>query len=300
MHPLKPVRRTLSVDGVTASVDVPVQTLTDTLASILGAAVYPCRPLRGMGYSHAAELVHPDTLARRCVVQYGDAHSKPNVLAEGTHEYDAPALYDALCLHFAGQWSPSRLDVALDFHDSPESFDTLARMLLDFAASRGITIDQRGDWERGKARTLYLYSRESRFYVRLYEYRAKHGHGPDCRLELETKLKRQEERLTLTTRAPLEILAMCPATFEVVQALDLLDERIPVTPGPRAPSSVERDKAFLAATAAPALLRLAAHHHGDLMAAVLDVLAYRDETARTRRLTRERPTVTIQAICNPE
>lgn len=300
MHPLKATRRTLSIDAVTASVDVPVQTLTDTLAATLGASVYPCRPLRGMGYSHAAELVHPDTLGRRCVIQYGEAHSKPNVVAEGTHEYDAPALYEALCLHFAGLWSPSRLDAALDFHDSPQAFDILARLLLDFAAQRGITIDQRGDWERGIKRTLYLYSRESRFYVRLYEYKEHHGHGPDCRLELETKLKRAAERLALTNRTPLEMLAMCPATFEVVQALDLLSERIPVTPGPRPPSSIERDKAFLASTAAPALLRLIAHHAGAIEAAVLDLLTYRDETARTRRLLTERPSVTIPGDCNPE
>lgn len=300
MHPLKRTRRTLSIDAVTASVDVPVQTLTDTLAGVLGAAVYPCRPLRGMGYSHAAELVHPDTLGRRCVVQYGDAHSKPNVVAEGTHDYDAPALYEALCVHFAGQWSPSRLDPALDFHDAPEAFDTLARQLLDFAARRGITIDQRGDWERGKSRTLYLYSRTSRFYLRLYEYRQYHGHGPDCRLELEIKLKRPGERLDLANRAPLEMLTMCPATFHVVHALDLMSESIKVTPGPRPPSTIERDKAFLASTAYPALARLIAHHAGAIETAILDVLAYRDETQRTLALLHERPSVTIPGVCNPE
>lgn len=294
MHPLKGTRRTLSIDAVTASVHgETVQELAPRLAKILRCEVYPARPPRGMGYSHAAELVHPDTLGRRCLIAYGEMHSKPCVMAEGTHKGDAPALYEALCLNYAGRWSPSRLDAALDFHDAPQAFDILARQLLDFALKRGITIDQLGDWERGKGRTLYLYSRTSRFYVRLYEYRQHHGHGPDCRLELEIKLKRQHERLALTERAPLEMLAMCPATFEVLRTLDLMGESIPVTMGPRAPCSLERDRAFLAATAYPALLRMIAHHAGAIEDAIRDVIAYREETERTRGLLVGSQAVTI-------
>jgi hypothetical protein len=222
------------------------------------------------------------------------------VFAEGTHEYDAPALYDALCTHFAGYWYPSRLDPALDFYDAPEAFDTLAKQLLAFCVRKNIKPDYRGDWLNGHGRTLYVYSRESRFYVRLYEYRDHHGHGPDCRLELEVKLKRPAERLALAARAPMEMLAMCPATFEIVEALDLMSERIPVTPGPRPPASIDRDRAFLAATAGPALLRLIAHHLGSIEAAILDVLAYRDETERARALCRESPSVTIRASSDPE
>ena len=292
-HPLKTTRKALSFDAVTATVHVPVQTLADTLAKHFSGTLQPCRPLRGMGYSHAAEIVHPDTMGRRCVVQHGEAHTHPNCVAEGTHEYDAPGLYDALQQHFADVWYPTRLDPALDFYDAPDAFDILSQQLLAFCARKNLKPDYRGDWLNGHGRTLYVYSRESRFYVRLYQYKQYHGHGPDCRLELEVKLKGRELRHRLTKLGPVDILSMCPATFEIVQALDLRDERIPVTPGPRPPNSLERDKAFLSSTAYPALARLIAHHAGAIEAAILDVLAYREETERTKRLLSELPSVTI-------
>lgn len=285
---LRDARKTISIDAVTATVDLPVQTLSNRLAAALGGTVQPCRPLRGMGYSHAAELVHPDTMGRRCVIQYGSAHTKPNVVAEGTESYDAPALYETLCQNFAGKWLPSRLDPALDIHQD-DAFDLVSPMLLEFAKSRGVTIDQRGDWERGHGRTLYLYSRESAFYVRLYEYRAHHGYGPPCRLEVEIKLK-AKHRERLATLAPWEMLSLCPASQHVLNEIGVELPRLVLTAGPRPPSSVERDKAFLARTAWPALNRMIGHHLGDIEAAVLDVALYREQSAEIRAvLTGRKP-----------
>lgn len=289
MDTLKRTAKSLSIDAVTASVDTDVNDLMRTLNAALGTTALPCRPLRGMGYSHAAELVNPDTLKRRAVIQYGDAHSKPNVVAEGTESYDAPAVYEALCVHYAGRWYPSRLDPALDFHDEG-AFDEAAAILLAFAKERGVTIDQRGDWERGKARTLYLYSRTSNFYVRLYEYRAKHGYGPHCRLEVEVKLKGRTRREALAATPPWEMLSMCTATHRLlVDALDLDLQRIVLTEGPRPPTSVQRDLAFLASTAYPALMRIIAHHSGAIEAAIASVLEYRTETDRLRALLKADP-----------
>jgi hypothetical protein len=241
-----------------------------------------------MGYNHAAELGSPDNEGRRCVVQYGDAHSKPCVVAVGTDEFDAPAVYEALCRDFAGKWLPSRLDPALDVHDE-SAFDKLAVILVAFAKARGIKIDQRGDWQRGQSRTLYLYSRESSFYLRLYEYRAYHGYGPPCRLEVEIKLKaRHRERLA--SLAPWEMLSLCPAASHVLDELGVELPRLILTPGPRPPTTVERDRRFLANTAYPALTRMIGHHLGDIEAAVLDVITYRQETDRIRKeLTSGKP-----------
>lgn len=282
-HPLAHCRLSLSIDAVTATVRTNVQTLTNTLEAALGATAHPCRPLRGMGYTHAAELLTGDALGRRAVVQYGTAHEHPNVVAEGTSTFDAPALYEALCANFAGDWYPSRLDPALDFHDDA-AFDVLARLLLDFAKARGIKIDQRGDWERGTGRTLYLYSRESQFFVRLYEYRAHHGYGPPCRLEVEIKLKGQDKRARLASMTPWDMLRSCPASHHVLTTIGVDLAPLKVSEGPRPPTTIERDLAFLSSTAFPALLRLVAHHGGVLDAALSAVFAYRDETARIRAL----------------
>lgn len=282
MNRLKGTSLTLSVDAVTASVEATTQELCDTLAAILGGSLHPTRAPHGYGYSHAAEIVHPDTMARRVLVMHGKAHSKPCVFAEGTHEYDAPALYDALTTHYAGCWKPSRIDVALDL-DHPEAFDIINGELVAFALERNIKLDQRGDWDRGHGRTRYLYSRVGNFFVRLYEYLDHHGHGPACRLELELKLK-SKHRERLARMAPWEMLALCPATQHVVASLGLDLKPLPLSQGQRKPQSIERDLAFLASTPFPALMRLVAHHQGDYVTAFAALLDYRAETERTRAL----------------
>lgn len=282
-HPLAAVRRSLSIDAVTASIDAKVDTVARELRDYFGAVVAPCRPLRGMGYNHAAEVLSGDDCKRRCVIQYSEHHTKPCVTAEGTDTFDAPGLYEALCLRFAGDWYPSRLDPALDWHD-PAAFDQLAAMLITFAEQRGIKIDQRGDWQRGKSRTLYLYSRESQCFVRLYEYRQYHGYGPDCRLEVEMKFKGQDKRARLARASPMEMLLMCPASHHVLHEVGIDLEPIAVSEGPRPPSTVERDLAFLSSTAYPALMRMISHHHGAIEDAVLNVIGYREETERVRKL----------------
>lgn len=282
MKRLTTTPRHLSVDAVTASVDIDLASLVATLAAYWNGEPRPARPLRGMGYSHAVEIVC-NASARRCVVQYSDHHAKPCVTAEGTETFDAPGLYDALQTHYRGLWAPSRADAALDL-DHPEAFDLLAGVLVRFALDRGIAIDYRGDWERGKGRTLYLYSRSSQCYVRLYEYRDCHGYGPACRLELEVKMKGRERRLRVAELHPSSWFSLCPATVHVLQLLGMPDQPITVSPGPRPPSSLDKDRAFLAATAWPAFLRLLGHHQGDFEAVFRDVAAYRDETERTRRL----------------
>lgn len=282
MQRLTTTPRTLSVDAVTASVDVDVASLVATLSAYFGGEARPCRPLRGMGYSHAVEIVCGANI-RRAVVQYSAHHAKPCVTAEGTESYDAPALYEALQTHYKDLWVPSRADAALDL-DHPEAFDVIAHTLLRYATERGITIDQRGDWERGTGRTLYLYSRESQCYVRLYQYRDCHGYGPACRLELEVKMRGRERRQRVARIAPAEWFALCPATLHVVTLLGIETERLVVTPGPRPPQTLDRDRAFLASVAWPAILRLINHHCGDFEAALRDVAIYRDETERTKLL----------------
>ena len=282
MRRLATAPQTLSVDAVTASVDVDTASLVATLCGFWSGDAKPCRSLRGMGYSHAVEIVCNANI-RRTVVQYSTHHSKPLVVAEGTETYDAPGLYEALQQHYRDAWAPSRVDAAWDI-DHPEAFDLIAARLVKFALARDIKLDHRGDWERGKGRTLYVYSRESQTMIRLYEYRDHHGFGPSCRLEVEVKMKGRERRLRVAQLPPSQWILLCPAAVDVVQSIGTQVERLVVSPGPRPPSTLERDRAFLAATAWPAFLRLLEHHEGDFEAVFLDVLRYRDETDRTRAL----------------
>jgi hypothetical protein len=287
MHHLTNVPRKLSVDAVTASVDLPLERLVSVLNRALATTEIPGRvPGRGYGYQHAVALVNPNTLAHRALVMHGSAHSKPCALAEGTEKAAAPDLYQALVDHCHGLWLPSRLDVALDF-DHDQAFDILAGDLIAIATRRGLALDQRGDWTRGTARTLYVGSRQSPFYLRLYEYRAKHGYGFPCRLELEIKVK-PKHRAAIAAKSPWELLHLAPVVHELLVAIGLDMETHPLSPGQRPPQSVERDTAFLANTAWPALTRLIAHHHGDPLAAIAAIADHRTETERTRELLRER------------
>jgi hypothetical protein len=81
----------------------------------------------------------------------------------------------------------SRADAALDV-DNPGFWDWVIPIALDLADQLGLTIDQQGDWHRGEGgRTLYLGSRKSAVFVRIYEkgkqLRAL-GEDPDASLHL--------------------------------------------------------------------------------------------------------------------
>lgn len=287
MHPLANVPRRLSVDAVTASVESSLHRTVSLLNRALDTTEVPGRvPGRGYGYEHAVALVNPNTLAHRALVMHGSTHTKPCVHAQGTETADAPALYHALCDHFAGTWLPSRLDVALDF-DHEQAFDLLAADAIAIATRKGLSLDQRGDWTRNTGRTLYVGSRTSAFYLRIYEYRDCHGYGFPCRLELEVKVK-PKHRAALAAMPPWKVLHASPLVHELLTNLGLDMEREPLSPGQRKPESIERDLAFLASTAWPALLRLAAHHHGDIVSAWSAISDHRTETERTRELLRQR------------
>lgn len=68
--------------------------------------------------------------------------------------------------------SCSRVDVALDFMEGPELFPVLVDWLVNYAqnSSPKMSVDYRGDWSSAsKGRTLYIGSRKSAVFIRLYE-----------------------------------------------------------------------------------------------------------------------------------
>jgi len=118
------------------------------------------------GYEDAAEIRRGDDVL--CRIWWG-GNKGTHVQSSGSN---APWLVSAL--DSLAQDEPSierrvtRTDACKDFID-PSIFDRFAGILLRFAESKGITIDQQGDWHRGKARTLYLGARSSAGQLVLYE-----------------------------------------------------------------------------------------------------------------------------------
>jgi hypothetical protein len=259
-------------------VDLELECLLAELCLAMGAEHRAARPLPGRGYPHAAALVDQNTERRLALVMW-DGKRKPHVFAEGTESYDSPALWNALRERCAGLWTPSRIDPALDF-EHPDWFDVLSAALIDIAKRRGMEIDHKGDWTRGKGRTLYVGSRQSGFYIRLYEYRDHHGYGPAVRLEVEIKLK-ADHRAMLAAAAPDALLVLSPVVHELLTRLGVDITRFPVTSGTKPPPSIERDLAFLARQALPALLRAVAEY-GSEAAALEAIQQYADTTKAVR------------------
>lgn len=286
----------LSVDAVSSSVDLPLEVLVAELSVALQAEPRTCRPVNGgRGYQHAVELVDPATERRYCMVMYGSAHAKPHVYAQGTEEYDSPATYAALQSRCRDLWTPSRIDVALDFEDDLW-FEVIQPELLQIALRRGAEIDQKGDWARGKSRTFYVGSRTSTFYVRLYEYRQHHGYGPAVRLEVEVKAK-AKHRAAIAAMHPADLLGACPVVQQLLAKLNVQIPRATLSQGAKPPSTVERDLAYLARQALPAFERVIAAL-GTEAAALEAVRAYAGETEairasiRCRTVSQSEPCVT--------
>lgn len=277
----------VSIDAVTASVDCTPERLIEIFGNILGTEPRPGTTLGGRGYDHAVDLARPDTERPICKIETGHRFPKPNIFATGTEKYDSPRTYSVLETHMRGLWLPSRLDVALDW-DDPGAFDLVNQLLVQFALDRNVKLGQLGDWTRGLGRTRYLYSRTGRFYVRLYEYRQYHGYGPECRLEVECKPNKPDDRARLAAMLPWDIARSCPAVNQVLRELGIVDTpHIVLTMGSQPPPTLDRDRAFLCSTAWPALMRLMTHHYGDLEATLLDLANYRAEREMQRQTIRD-------------
>lgn len=98
----------------------------------------------------------------------------------------------------------SRIDSCMDFEEE-NLFNTMAKEMMDFANAKKpqpLKISMAGDWSNGKGRTLYIGSRQSQIFIRLYEkgYETSSKLGieverPDwVRLEVEYKPQKEKPR----------------------------------------------------------------------------------------------------------
>lgn len=123
------------------------------------------RPAKGMhGYTSGAEVHRGDHVLAR--IWWCDHDPRMGVHVQGTGD-DSPLVRRAL-----EAWPdhrPSRVDACEDWTGDAGLFDRLAPRLVAYAKETGLAINQMGDWERGKARTLYLGAKSSAVQLVLYE-----------------------------------------------------------------------------------------------------------------------------------
>lgn len=113
------------------------------------------------GYTYGGAFVRGDH--RICSLFWG-GNPGVNILSTGS---DAPALAEVLRVQLPDHL-PTRVDACVDLARAG-LFDTLTAGMMEFAVLHRIKIDQQGDWRRGRARTLYLGSRSSPVFLRVYE-----------------------------------------------------------------------------------------------------------------------------------
>jgi hypothetical protein len=282
---LATLHRSISCDAISATVDAPLESLVHRLNVALGTTAIPGRPLPGMAYEHAAQLVNPDTLKPRALVMSGSHHAKPHVYAIGVEAYDSPAVYEAIRHHYTDRWTPARLDLALDLWH-PEAFDLVVPQFIAYATRRDITLGHMGDWTRNKARTLYVGAKASRQLVRVYEFKQHHGYGADCRIELQLRPK-SSNKAFVASRTAVELLYSADIINTVLSTLGLdIPQAHPMSPGARPPADLERKLNWLAAQALPSMLQVLASVGGDPVGLLTAIMDRKAELDRQRDMCR--------------
>lgn len=159
-------------DWYQCSVSVDASSVLPVLLGYYGAATRPCRPQPP--YLKAVELVplgtkkNDSTVVPYCSVHFGGYNERTLLRASSDNADDFSEL--------VRKWWPdhrvSRVDVAMDFQEGPDFFNDMAEWLIDYAknATKPLKISYAGDWANGlEGRTLYIGSRKSAVFIRLYE-----------------------------------------------------------------------------------------------------------------------------------
>ena len=149
-------------DWYAATVQAHPTVVLETLQNALGAEV---KATRGMhGYKHGYELVGPaGTVAR---VLAGGDNGDPHAWASGE---DTEAFVDLVRSTWPDEHQVTRMDAAEDFQ-GPGSWDKLNGECLAIADELRLKVSQAGDYHRLEdGRTLYVGSRKSPTFIRLYE-----------------------------------------------------------------------------------------------------------------------------------
>lgn len=176
--------------------------IIDSLVLDLGGEIRATKPING--YRQAVEIRHDDR--RSAMVLWGGHNPDVHALSSGQDSEPFAAALRALSLHHR----VSRADVCVDI-DAPGAFETLSAALRAAALQSGIQMQLITDPDRPeRGRTLYVGSRKSRGFVRLYEKGRKDDPSrPDwVRFEVEIKPNEPELRAHLAALAPLDALGM--------------------------------------------------------------------------------------------
>lgn len=176
--------------------------VVELLSRVLGAEIRAGHPQNG--YKDCIELRSDDR--KIGLVMWGGRNPDPYAVASGQDAEPFAAAIRGLDLPHR----VSRADVCIDV-DAPNAFELLSAELRARALQSGLALELWQDPERPeKGRTLYVGSRKSRGFVRLYEKGKKDDPSrPNwVRFELELKPGEVPQRAHLAQVEPLDALGM--------------------------------------------------------------------------------------------
>ena len=192
-------------DWYAGSVSMTIEKLISALCDSLGTTFRQLERAHN-GYKCEGELVADNVSYAR--IMWGGVNPRPFVMATGANSGSVmSALRSLPCAHTC-----SRLDAAVDLIGETQ-FDQITSEvvhMLESAKLRHVPqISQVGDWIHGKARTLYVGSRTSRTFLRIYEKTAEQrAKGNDdvpndwVRVELEYKPNTAEGKAEASHMSP--------------------------------------------------------------------------------------------------
>jgi hypothetical protein len=216
-------RHQVSLDWLSATVSgPPADELVGELGHALRLRAEACRPLKGYrGYSAAAALMNGgETLV---TVMWADGRD-PLVVVPGS--YSTRVGEELL------RWSHqcSRKDGAVDIFEV-DSFEAICKLAESMARERGYSTDVRGDWLTPggpKGRTLYVMSRKSPTFVRIYEHSKLHGGEVETRIEVEVKPDKKPGKLQLVSLDARGVVGLCSFAVDLLARFGVDLERVPI------------------------------------------------------------------------
>jgi DNA relaxase NicK len=220
---------------------------------------YPHTDLRpskpSNGYTHGAELVRGDSVLLRSMWGGVNGDGTTHCVSSGSNSTPFATFARQ---HFTDH-QVSRLDVAIDYHEA-DSFKRLSKLLITYARGKRVKTSTAGDWIKHQGgKTLYIGSRSSSAYLRLYEKGKQLGMDVNphwTRCELEVKPGSKEGKAFLATATPEQCWGASKWSMEVNALLGNLDiSRAPVGTV-HTPSDDERALHYLVKQYGPLLQRI--------------------------------------------
>lgn len=157
-------------DWYQCSLSVAVPEIVSQLADFYGAVTRPGKPqppyLRCMEFVPLGTKKNDKSVVPFCTLHYGGVNERSMIRASS----DNAVVFAEFVRKTWPEHSVSRLDVALDFQEGPDFFNDMSSWLIDYAKENRLKTAFAGDWASGESgRTLYVGSRKSAVFIRLYE-----------------------------------------------------------------------------------------------------------------------------------